>query len=173
MSKEDNSYKYLIEKFGEDVIKKRYDYMEERALAFIKKSELENDVYLNHKILDAVILDYFADLERLKDFEGIEHANKNKITAFMSYWWLKRKPLQIRNNIDKEELVYINEKFISTLISKDFMAINSSKTMSNKQCEKCVQHIFYHLKYRAYTAQTLELMLMAADTGIEIGKLIG
>lgn len=173
MSKQEYNYNYLLTKFEEKVIKERYNYMEQRATAFIKKSNLEKDVYLNHNSLNVVILDYFADLARLKDFEGIERTNKNKITAFMSYWWLRRKPIQIKTDgIENEDLVYINEKFISTLISKDFMYTNTKKTMSNDQCDKCLEHIYYHLKYRVYTAQTLELMLMAADTGIEIGKLL-
>ena len=61
---------------------------------------------------------------------------------------------------------------MSTLISKDFMYTNKKKTMSNDQCDKCLEHIYYHLKYRVYTAQNIELMLIAADTGIEIGKLL-
>ena len=172
MPVETNDYNYLIEKFGEDVIEDRYEHMEKRALAFIQKSNLTDEVYLNHNILNIVILDYFADLARLKDFEGIERTNKNKITAFMSYWWLRRKPLQIKKDgLTDAELVYINEKFISTLIAKDFMSGDFNKTMSNKQCKKCLEHIYYHLKYRIYTAQTLELMLMSADTGVEIGKM--
>ena len=169
----DRSYKYLIECFSEDTIKNRYTYMEKRAQEFIRKSNLEDKVSLNHNILNIVILDYFADVERLKNFEEIEHTNKNKITAFMAYWWLRRKPMQLLvDNINDEDLVYINEKFIATLMSKDFMYPKSSAMMQNEQCDKCLKHIYYHLKYRVYTAQTLELMLMAADTGIEIGKLL-
>ena len=172
MPRKEYDYKYLIEKFGEKVIKDRYNFMEKRANAFVKECKLENKVFLNHNIMNVVVLDYFADLARLKEFEGIERTNKNKITAFMSYWWLRRKPLQLKiDDLGDEDLVYINEKFISTLITKDFMYYNSKKVMSNEQCDKCIEHLFYHLKYRIYTAQTLELMLMAADTGIEIGKM--
>lgn len=165
------SYEYLITQFGEDVIQKRHDYMEKRALKFIEESGLEGTVILNHLMLHAVILDYFTDIHRLKIFANISHSNKNKITAYMSYWWMRRKPLQvIVDTMDNEDLVYINEKFVAVLLSKDFMYENREKLLSNEQCNTCLQHIYYHLKYRAYTAQTLELMLMAADTGIEIGK---
>lgn len=165
-------YKYLIEKFSESVIKERYTNMERRALEFIKISGLEEKVVLNHEILNIVMLDYFTDLDRLKGFEGIERANKNKISAYMSYWWLRRKPLQIIGDVlGQEELVYINEKFIATFISKDFMYENRRKVLSNKKCQKCIEHIYYHLKYRLYTPQTLELLLMGIDTGIEIGNM--
>ena len=48
MSKQEYNYNYLLTKFEEKVIKERYNYMEQRATAFIKKSNLEKDVYLNH-----------------------------------------------------------------------------------------------------------------------------
>lgn len=166
------SYEYLIAKFGEDVIRSRHDHMEKRALEFIRESDLGKTVILNHQMLHAVILDYFADISRLKEFANISHSNKNKITAYMSYWWLRRKPLQvIVDAADDEELAYVNEKFIAVLLTKDFMFENMNRLLSNERCATCLQHIYYHLKYRIYTAQTLELMLMAADTGIEIGKM--
>ena len=40
-------------------------------------------------------MDYFADIQRLKDFHGIELANKNKIVAYEAHWILRRKPIQI------------------------------------------------------------------------------
>lgn len=167
------NYKYLIDAFGQNTIQQRYEHMAKRATEFIKDNNLENKVVLNYGILNVVMLDYFADLQRLKDFEEILRTNKNKITAYMSYWWLRRRPLQvIVDAIDDEELVYVNEKFIVTLLTKDFMNSSTKLLLSNKQCQQCLTHIYYHLKYRVYTAQTLELMLMAADTGKEIGKLI-
>lgn len=167
----DDSYNYLFKKFGKEVIEERYSYMQKRVEFFIKKYNLEKKVYLNHGILNVVILDYFADLERLKDFEGIEYANKNKITAFMSYWWIRRKPIQVFPKLEIEEsLTYVNEQFITTLIIKDFMFQDNKDILKMDECKKCYEHIFYHLKYRIFTAQTLELMLMAAHTGISIGE---
>lgn len=174
-------YKYLIKRFttdenkGEDIIKARYVSMEKRALAFLAESKLENSVYLHHGILNIVMLDYFADIARLKDFEdGLERTNKNKITAYMSYWWLRRKPLQVIQEVDAEyqnkDIPYINEKFIATLIAKDFMYQLNNTYFTSKQCKECINHLFYHLKYRIYTAQTLELFLMGINTGIEIEK---
>jgi len=165
------TYQYLLEKPGGKVIQQRYQHMEERAMAFLSEAKLTNTVQLNHGILNVVILDYFADIERLKAFEEIERANKNKISAYMAYWWLRRKPLQvIKDDVTNEHLVYVNEEFIATLLTKDFLATNTQKLLEIEQCNRFIDHILYHLKYRIYTPQTLELMLMATDTGIEIGK---
>lgn len=179
------SYEYLIKRFtridengnlikGEDVIKDRVMYMERRAIAFIQKENIQDCVHISPSILDIVILDYFADIARLKDFEdGIENTNKNKITAFMGYWWIRRKPIQILKLPEDErceKLVYINEKFIATLIAKDFM-FDNPEANDDEQCDECLNHIYYHLKYRVFTAQTLELFLMGINTGIHIGKI--
>lgn len=179
-------YKYLIERFsreatadkpainGADIIKARMCYMEKRAMDFIQSEKIQDYVHVSPSILDIVILDYFADIARLKDFEdGLEFTNKNKITAFMAYWWIRRKPIQVVKLPDEERderLVYVNEKFIATLIAKEFMYSNP-KAYNNDKCDICLNHIYYHLKYRVYTAQTLELFLMGIDTGIEIGKI--
>lgn len=171
--KEKADYNFLIEKFGEDVIKSHYDHMEKRALAFITECHLDDIIILNHELLNVVILDYFTDIERLKSFEGIVRINKNKITAFTSYWWLRRKPLQIATDmVGNEELAYINEKFITVFLSKDFLYDDNRKnSIDNEICEKCLNHIYYHLKYRIYTPQTLELFLMGIGTGKEIIKI--
>lgn len=165
-------YLYLLDHFTAQVMQDRYDSMEKRAIAFIKAEKLENDVIVNHECLNVVMLDYFADIARLKDFELIKRTNKNKITAFMAYWWLRRRPLQIiTDRRDNEELVYINEKFVAAFLSKDFLFKNAKYLMENPKCEQYLKHIYYHLKYRVYTAQTLELFLMAIDVGQEIGRL--
>ncbi|MFI3213497.1 MAG: hypothetical protein R3Y24_09145 [Eubacteriales bacterium] len=167
----DRSYEYLIEKFGESVIEDRFNNMELRANKFIEMCNLCDKISLNIDILKIVLIDYFTDIERLKDFEGIERTNKNKITAYMAYWWVRRKPLQLVNsNNNKEMLVYINEKFIATFIAKDFMSQKTSELVKNDECKKCMEHIYYHLKYRIYTAQTLEMFLLGIDTGIAVGR---
>ena len=167
-------YNYLIDTFSKEVIENRHAFLAKRANRFICESHLEEEVILNHEALNLVVLDYFADIARLKDFSEIEHTNKNKITAYTSYWWLRRKPIQIvGDDLGREELVYINEKFISTLIAKDFLYENAESLLSNQKCIACVQHIYYHLRFRTYTPQVLELLLMGIDTGIEIGKILG
>lgn len=184
--KENLSYIYLIEQFtirdtngkivinGEDVIKDRANYMKDKALKFIKAEGISHMVHLSPSILDIVILDYFSDIAKLKDFEiGLENASKNQITAFMGYWWVRRKPIQIVELSDAkryESLVYVNEKFIATLIAKDFM-FDNPESYNDERCKECINHIYYHLKYRVFTAQTLELFLMGINTGIHIGKI--
>lgn len=174
--KERPTYKSLLKQPGKEIIIRRYNNMEKRAVAFLVEDQLSEYVGVNHAVLNAVMLDYFADIERLKSFAGIEHANKNKITAYMAYWWLRRKPLQILSDIDLDDgrlddIVYVNERFIATFLTKDFMYPNTQELRKDAQCNRFIRHILYHLKYRIYTPQTLELMLMSVDSGISIGRI--
>lgn len=175
----DRDYKYLITSFKEQTIKDRFNHLEQRAKEFINRKNYSEKVFLNKLILDAVVIDYFVDIDRLKKFQEIDHANKNKITAYTAYWWLRRKPLQLlvdkgKNNEnleENEELVYINESFITSLIMKDIMYMNEEEILNNNVLKNGIKHIFYYLKYRPLNAQAIELMLVMAQIGEEIGKI--
>ncbi len=171
-------YVYLVEKY-ENEIKSRYDHLEKRANQFIQNSGYAGRVIINHSMLNIMIIDYFADIDRLKDFHSIGRANKNKITAYTIYWWMRRKPLQVvvdpSNSVEtaavNEKLVYVNEEFATSLIIKDILQIDKKTIKKSEIITKYVQHAFYYLKYRLLDPQGIEWLLATADVGIEIGKL--
>ncbi len=176
--KEELDYKYLVQKY-ESVMIKRCNHLEQRANEFIKNQGYSNSVILNHSMLNIMVVDYFADIERLKEFHDIKHTNKNKITAYTTYWWLRRRPLQVivdRKNtiesaIENEKLVYVNEEFATSLIIKDIFNIDKSFIKNNTMFTKYIEHVFYYLKYRMLDAQSIEWLLATADTCKEIGKI--
>ena len=177
-SKKELDYIYLVEKY-KDVIQSRCEHLEIRAKQFIKNKGYTGAVILNHSMLNIMVIDYFADIDRLKEFHNIPHANKNKITAYTVYWWLRRRPLQVtvdpQNCIDNarenERLVYVNEEFATSLIIKDIFDIDKKEIVENKLYAKYIEHIFYYLKYRVVDAQAIEWLLATADVSKEIGKM--
>lgn len=171
IDKEDPSYKFLKKHFKESTIQERYEAMIVRAEQFIEALNLRDKVYLNKAILNVTVLDYFTDIAKLKEFEKIEFTNKNKITAYMVYWWLKRRPLQlIQSDGMEERLVYINEEFLVTLFVKDILSNIESPITAEQEYRDFVKHLFYHLKYRLSTPQNLELVLMSINNGLILGK---
>ncbi|NDO50694.1 hypothetical protein FMM75_15265 [Lachnospiraceae bacterium MD335] len=178
--KKELDYIYLVNKYKK-VIESRYDHLEIRAKEFIKKQGYSDVVILNHSMLNIMIIDYFADIDRLKEFHDIEHANKNKITAYTVYWWLRRRPLQVitdqDNTIEKanknEKLVYVNEEFATSLIIKDIFNLNIDKDSikNSVTCKKYIEYVFYYLKYRVLDAKAIEWVLASAEIGQEIGKI--
>ena len=45
---------------------------------FIRNAGYEKDVQCNERIMLSVVLDYLADIERLKELHGIEHVRNEK-----------------------------------------------------------------------------------------------
>lgn len=169
---EQQDYVYLIKIFKENVIKDRCNYLEKRVYKFIENQGYGENVIVNRVLVDMVVIDYFADIARLKDFQGIERVNKNKITAYTVYWWLRRKPIQIV--VDKDEyddqLTFINEKFVATLLLKDFFDADVEQIESDDVYKHYMEYLFYYMKYRPLSPQSLELMLATADIGKVLGR---
>lgn len=129
---------------------------------YIEKSKLKNtQVQLNRYSLHLMLMDYFIDIGRLKEFHHIEHVNSIKIVSYISYWFLKRKPIQVLSNDD--ELLYINEKFI-TLYILDFLMNESRGNILDREELGLVnfrKQLYYCLCYRHFDAQALEMILIA------------
>ena len=105
-------YKYIISEFGEDVIKGRANWLKELMDAYIRQESLEDKVYISETIFTHVIIDYFADIERLKKFHNIKKTNVIKIYSYLVHWILRHKPIQIQEKITEEfEFTFVNEKF--------------------------------------------------------------
>lgn len=113
-----NTYENVIEAFGEDVVKARFGYVYRKMDDFIVASGYEGYVYISSARLRHVIVDYFCDMLRLKNFHGIDHANRYKIVAYMVYWLNRRQPIQLREGMgDKEEFVWVNEEFQALMLA--------------------------------------------------------
>ena len=170
MQENEKTYKYLVEKYGKETIDNRMDNIRTRILNYIDSTGKSDLYILNNTILGDAITDYFADIDRLKEFQGIEYANKNKITAYTVYWLLKRKPIQIAcDECSDYKDTYPNEEFATTLIMKDYMLSDSELFKGMYPVQQLSRYILYFLKYRLTTAQSLELLLEGVHTGILMG----
>ena len=118
---EEYTYEYIVKAFGKEKIDARYEHIKKRMIHFIARTGATDIYLLNESILKDTITDYFADIKRLKEFQNIEHTNKNKITAYMAYWILRRKPIQVTIDDCKYEFLYPNEQFVASLIMKELL----------------------------------------------------
>ena len=162
------SYKEILDHFGEDTVSNRYKYIYEKMRKYIEERKLESDVAINEEILQQAIMDYFADIYRLKKFHGITRVNLNKINSYEIYWLLRRKPLQIIRREDVGKLVFINEGFITVFMAHECLSPAGSAPRTEKQ-EKLLldylEHIFYCFKYRNIDKQWLETVLYSVELG--------
>ena len=109
-------YQFILEKFGEEKIESRYHCLYELLSAYLKRKRLEERVRIAPAILDHVIVDYFVDIYRLKDFQGMDLVNDTKIMAYTSFWLLRHKPLQILDTENADDLVYVNEDAVGEIL---------------------------------------------------------
>lgn len=165
-------YKYLLEEFGEEKIKKRYEtiycYLED----YINRHGLNEDVIISEGLLNQMILDYFVDIYRLKEFHDINKINSTKIHAYSAYWLLRRKPIQIiRPERVTPEYVFVNERFVCGYLMRFLTELDYHVAILKERKQQYVEFIdnlMYFYQYRVNTPQMLETMLMSFQAGRSI-----
>lgn len=147
----------------------RFQHWLEELQEIIARRGLEDKVQVNGYLLGKAVMDYFEDIDRLKDFEGIDRANETKIYGYHAYWLMKRKPIQFLSAVvDKEQDLYINELACTTMIvSKIYEEKGLDITKGSKELYKFFNLLYYNFKYREYTQKTLEIMINAFFLGID------
>lgn len=116
-------------------------------------------------------MDYFSDIKRLKDYQHIEKVNEFKIKAYETFWLLKRKPIQLKRQLEDDRWLYVNEKFLLVRLSSFMLQDDMNVALVDerrKGLKNYLDTLYYYLKFRTCDAQALELMLLA----FEAGKLI-
>lgn len=168
-------YKDVLERFGEEKIISRYEFIFKFCQDFIEAHKYKDSLLLCKYIIDHIVVDYFVDIFRIKPFQEIELVNEPKIYAYLSYWILRHKPIQIKDDSNSEELVFINEELVSALLQS--FLFDNPKVVRHQKSEETVINEFsdlllYFFKYRNYTAQSIEFMIMAYKAGMAYQRTI-
>lgn len=171
MVTKNKSYDYsdILADFGKEKIEKRYETLYEYLDAFIKRHKYEGKVVIAESVLNQAVVDYFADVHRLKYFHHIEAINYLKIHAYTAYWILRRKPLQIVVDDPEDiERAFVNEKFVASYLLQYLRGDNTSVIILEGErlpYFEFVKNLEYFLRYRTVTPQMLETMLEAYQAG--------
>lgn len=157
-------YQYILDRFGEEKVKSRSEWLCDQLNDYIDSRNIADKVIVSQNILKHVLVDYFVDIDRLKEFSQIPRANDTKIYAYTCYWLLRHKPIQIIQQKDAPELVFVNEEFVSCLLRSylfsdpdDIPIVNSRKD----SVDSFVGTMLYYFKYREYSAKTIEMIILA------------
>lgn len=150
-------------------IEKRFNNLLDQMQAVLEQMGVIDKVSINTDLLGKAVVDYFEDIDRLKDFEGISRVNVDKIYSYGTYWILRRQPIQIIQKDLEEKFWYINEKVcIAIMIPKMLEEMGISLNEKNPRFEQFLDLVYYNFKYRLYTQQTLELMVESFFCGYSI-----
>ncbi|MCL1864991.1 MAG: hypothetical protein FWF73_04190 [Spirochaetes bacterium] len=169
----DEKYKFLLKYFTEDKIHSRFKSLWDDTVTVIKNLKLEDSVYIDEESFQMFILDYFADIARLKDFQDIKHVNADKIYGYELYWFLRRHPVHLIKNMPKG--FNINEKIALGIFFPRILkeaGYEYKKVLKNQDHHKKIivftNLLRYNFEYRTYTQQSLELMIEAFFCGCAI-----
>ncbi|MDR2209842.1 MAG: hypothetical protein LBO65_00020 [Spirochaetaceae bacterium] len=161
----DERYQFLLNYFPDNIIFIRFRTLLSDTITILKKLGITDKVRIDLESFKMMILDYFTDIARLKDFQNIEHTNVQKIYGYMLYWFLRRHPIQIIQEFPSS--FDINERVAIALFLPRILkeaGIDPHKP-SGKTGPNFINLLFYNMKYRHYTQQSLELMIEAFLTG--------
>ena len=73
------NYRELIDEVGVDKFRERFEELQKTAMEFIEMAGFSETAYCNERILMQVILDYFMDVMRLKEFHSIERIHREAV----------------------------------------------------------------------------------------------
>lgn len=164
------TYVDMINEIGKDKFKARLKELKKSADEFIKEAGYSETVRCNERILAHTLLDYYADISRLKDFHEIELIRTEKIFAYTIAWIIKRKPLQFINTNEKD--IYVNERFAAYLMINECLHCGEKNIAPSDQDDlnEYIDLIFYYLKYRECNPQVLELAMESFKMGTKVVK---
>lgn len=167
------SYDELIEAVGADMIESRIRQISQEMVDFLEVRELSGVAYIHQMALAHAVMDYFSDIQRLKDYQHIKHINEIKIKAYETYWLLQRKPIQLKEQLEDDRMLYVNEKFLLSRLTSFMLGTDINMPLSNEKgavFNNYLDTLYYCLKFRHCDAQAIELMLLAFRAGARIYK---
>ena len=155
-------YQYIVNDYDytEEGICERGRYWYQNLSDYIKKAGLTGKVRINPLGLTLMILSYYADIIRLKDFHGIEIANREKVFAYSCYWLMRFKPVQLIGDVDQRQY-FVNELFAAHFLVSEFLREDDRLRQNTEFVKRLMRELLYNFKYRKYTQQSIELMLVA------------
>ena len=160
-------YSDLISDMGLDNYKDRLEQLKKTAEEFIVASKFEDTVYCNIRILAQVLLDYIADIGRLKEFHDIKKVRSEKINAYLIAWIVRRKPLQYKVNSKMERDIFVNERFATYLMLSEALCCgqNLIDQAHYEDYGEYIKLILYYFKYRMCDPQVIELAITSFKMG--------
>lgn len=162
-----DTYGFIVDYFTEEKIQSRYAWLYNLMQTYLEAEKIQDKVYISEDILNHVIIDYFVDIYRLKEFQNIETTHDSKIYAYLISWILRHKPLQIPNE-NAEKYAFINEAFSAELLKSYLFKDPQNVPIVNtckEDMDNFLETLLYYFKYREYSAKSIEMIILAFEAG--------
>ncbi len=162
------SYDELVSVVGKEEIESRIRQISGEMLDFLNAMDLSDVAYVHEMALTHAVMDYYSDIQRLKEYQKIERVNEIKIKAYETFWLLKRKPIQLMKQLEDDKMLYVNEKFLLTRLTSFMLGEDMNIPLVEDKKKAYTNYhdtLYYYLKFRRCDAQAIELMLLAFQAG--------
>ncbi len=169
---ENNEYnysKYLDTPEKKNKFELRFKELVKTANEFIEEAGYSENVECNERIMLNVILDYYADIDRLKQFHDVDLVRPTKMIAYTVAWIVRRKPLQFVRYSDDERDMFVNERFAAYLMVNECMTADDKKYIDKKNYAQLREYsdlLLYYFKYRECNPQVIELAIESFKLGM-------
>ncbi len=90
-------YKEAIKTFGKEKIDLRYSFLLDKIYNFVSERSLEELVSVDERMVLELIVDYFSDINRIKDFYKVGGENKKDVVSYLGFWIILKKPLYLKD----------------------------------------------------------------------------
>lgn len=150
----------------------RFKITMERMQYVIRSLGLEEKLRIDEDRLGRAIIDYFEDIDRLKDFEEIDRVNVAKIYSHSIYWLLRRSPVIVNEPVPHDErMLFINEIICASMLLMLMCAeAGESPEMGDERTKRYYHLVYYNFKYRQYSQHSLELAVESFLFGHSVGR---
>ncbi len=165
----EKDYSELIKKVGKDNFDNRLMELRKTIDEFLSQAEYPDWVECNNRVLTHALLDYYTDIVRLRDFHSIENVKTDKVVAYLIFWILRRKPIQLTQDSEDERDIFVNERFACTMLLGECLLENMEDVKLTedlaKKLGKYIDLLLYYFKYRQYNPQVIELLIESFKMG--------
>ncbi|MBQ9200170.1 MAG: hypothetical protein IJ141_08335 [Lachnospiraceae bacterium] len=164
-------YVKLLDEIGRDNFYSRQKELSESIRKFLNEAKYPDSYICNVRILTHALLDYYADITRLKSFHEIKHTKTSKVIAYKIYWILRRKPIQIIEYSEVEHDIFVNERYACNLLVSECLIgndVNITDESVLEDVDKYTDLLLYYFKYRQLNPQVIELLIESFKIGYEL-----
>ena len=112
------NYKEAVKTLGKEKIEIRCSFLLDKIESFISGRDLEELVNVDERVVKELIVDYYSDINRIKDFYKV--GGEKDVISYLGFWIILKKPLHLKHNKEEAKaniyLQQVNEWFAFHLV---------------------------------------------------------
>ncbi|MBF0203837.1 MAG: hypothetical protein HQK67_05870 [Desulfamplus sp.] len=142
-------------------IKDRCRFLVSLFEEFHKEYNTFTDIYLCHEIIANIVVSYFDDIDRMKEYHSsIKLADEHKIAAFTAKWIVNMKPIQMgRELIKPKDRKLLSNEFFAFYAATSILGISNTRNLP----DSLRYNLIYMFRHRHFTGRTLASICFCMD----------